>query len=156
MIIDKIEHLQAYGLTERQCGLIQDFIREAGAKMPPEGRYELDGDKLFVLVQCYETREKSAGKMESHKAHLDLQYMMDGEELVFLNFADELNVIEDQTPEGDFVFYRTPDESVCAKLKTGMFMLMYPWDAHLPCCRINGPSPVKKLVFKIRLDKTEK
>ena len=82
--------------------------------------------------------------------------MMDGEELVFLNFADELNVIEDQTPEGDFVFYRTPDESVCAKLKTGMFMLMYPWDAHLPCCRINSPSPVKKLVFKIRLDKTEK
>ncbi|MBU9726157.1 YhcH/YjgK/YiaL family protein [Diplocloster modestus] len=155
MIIDKIEHLREYALTKRQCGLIRDFIREAGLNMPPEGRYELDGDKLFALVQCYETREKSVGKMESHKAHLDLQYMMDGEELVYLNFSDELQVMEDQTPKEDFVFYRTPDESIGAKLKTGMFMLMYPWDAHLPCCQINGTSPVKKIVFKIRLDETE-
>lgn len=151
MVIDQIKHLENYALSQEDCRLITEFIDRAKAEKLPVGKYELDGERVFAMVQSYETREHSEGKMETHIQYIDLQYMMEGEETVYLNFADELSVKEDQTPAKDMIFYHIPEQSIPAYLKEEMFLLLYPWDAHMPCIHaMSGQMPVKKIVFKIR------
>ena len=60
MIFDKIENLDRYREFAEYGKLIRDFIKQDKSEQSPaEGRYELDGENLFALVQTYETKIKT-------------------------------------------------------------------------------------------------
>lgn len=128
-----------------------DFIDKEKNENLPVGKYELEGERLFAIVQKYSTKDKKDGRIESHKKYLDMQYIVEGQEMIYCYWADKLHVNENQTPSADFIFYDMGDEQVSIKLNCGMFALLYPEDAHLPCCQIEKEKAVKKIVFKIAI-----
>ena len=44
------------------------------------GRYDIDGDTVYALVQEYDSKPKSEGFWEAHHAYLDVQYVASGAE----------------------------------------------------------------------------
>ena len=67
MIFDKIENLDRYREFAEYGKLIRDFIKQDKSEHLAEGRYELDDENLFALVQTYETKDKDDAQMESHR-----------------------------------------------------------------------------------------
>ena len=149
MIFDKIENLDRYREFAEYRKLIRDFIKQDKSEHLAEGRYELDGENLFALVQTYETKDKDDARMEAHRKYADLQFMEEGEERIYVDFADELEVEEDRTPDQDILFYKKAEDHGFNLLTEGTFGYYAPQDAHMPCIKNKEKQNVRKIVFKI-------
>ena len=155
MIIDRLENAFRYNVLNAGIAKAFAYLQSTDLAAIVPGKYEIDGDNIFAIVQEYQTLSTEAEQMEAHKKYIDVQYMINGEELI--GHA----VLQDQIPSQvyeettDFMlFWEQP--SFFSKLQTGMFMIFYPTDLHMPCIKINEPATVKKLVIKVKVEKAEK
>jgi biofilm protein TabA len=117
------------------------------AQQPP-GRYELDGERLFAIVQQMDTGENL--RFEAHARYLDVQYLISGEEKIsFLPKNSPATLLEDLLEQKDLAFYQceqTPTELV---LHPGMFAVFAPGELHRPGIAVGASQPVKKIVVKM-------
>jgi len=151
MITDKIENLNHYGVVSKDYEeQILSFIQRVQAENLSDGKYLIDDNDLFALVQSYETREKETSKMEAHRKYIDLQYMVNGREEMYCDFTKNLVVTEAYNKDSDIFFMEMEKERVSILLEEGMFVFLFPWDAHMPCCKAEEKEAVKKIVFKIK------
>ena len=117
----------------------------------PDGRHLIDGQRLIAMPQRYDTRLASAGKWESHRRYIDIQYMVQGDEVMGWANTSLLKVTEPYDPARDVAFHQGAGSLI--QVPVGYFAIFYPQDAHMPCLAVNDlPSPVRKLVLKIALD----
>lgn len=151
MIVDKIENLSRYPQFAGISFDIRSFLEYMKEQNLGEGKYKLQGEALYAIVQKYQTIEKDKGRMESHKKYADLQYIYQGEEMIFYDSADELEIEEDHRPQYDIVFYKRKADKGGVRLSEGMFGYFEPQDAHMPCIRSAQTGAVTKIVFKILL-----
>lgn len=153
MITDRLIYIGEYSMLTEYRKAILDFINQYKCERFPEGRYDLDDSRLYALVQTYESRPKADARMESHQKHADLQVILNGSELVYWAYTDELTITEDRLHQSDFVLYDKTTERGVFRLDAGMFAYFAPWDAHAPCIRCieDRSEKIEKIVFKIRL-----
>jgi YhcH/YjgK/YiaL family protein len=117
-------------------------------------RIELGGG-VHAMEQAYRTRARAEGRWESHRAHVDLQLVLAGEELIEVAAAARLSVAEDLTPGKDVLFYAPapPAHSMTGggilRLGPGDAALLFPDDAHLTAIAIGPAALVRKTVVKI-------
>ncbi|MDC7290511.1 YhcH/YjgK/YiaL family protein [Blautia schinkii] len=152
MIVDKITNLTKYPVIRPFADTILAFIEKERRENLKDGRYNLDGDNLFALVQSYETKDLSQGLIESHEIYTDLQYIVKGEEYIYWNPLDELKLVEDRRPDGDIAFYDGTNVKNKNLLTQGMFGYYFPTDGHMPCISVEESIPMKKIVFKIKYE----
>lgn len=150
MILDNIEQLRLYEAAGYDGAAVEAFIERARREQLPEGRYELDGDKLFAMIQEYETKDREECLYESHRLYGDIQYLVSGQEMIYAASVKGLKLVEDRTPDSDILFYAGEKEEAALMLKPGMFAIFLPQDGHMPCCRCDGAQSVRKIVFKFR------
>lgn len=133
-----------------------DFIRERDCANLAPGRYEIDGDDIFVLVQRYTTRDREACRAETHAKYVDIQYIAAGmERMGHAHRLPALEVEEDCLAARDAVFYKNlPAESEIV-LTEGVYAILYPHDVHRPGCKVHEAAEVVKLVVKIHVDALE-
>ncbi|MDF2924263.1 MAG: hypothetical protein K0R57_3177 [Paenibacillaceae bacterium] len=119
------------------------------------GRYEIEGDKLFALVSESETEPKLDRKPEAHDRHVDIQYLVSG--------AGEIIGVSRRTPDSvpsedylgsrDIAFYSEVKDETDVLLRPGMFAVFFPDDIHRPLCAVGETGyTVKKVVVKIAVD----
>jgi YhcH/YjgK/YiaL family protein len=154
MIIDHIEQHQQY---PRQFGHIWDEAFKFLKTVTQEtacGRYELDGDHLFAMVDSYETKPRDTAKLETHRKYVDIQFMVSGKETHEVFRKKELTVSEPYNPEKDAEFYQIPKyQRAVINLHPGDFVVYFPHDAHMPCLMTGtSPEPVKKVVVKVDVE----
>ncbi|WP_369461599.1 YhcH/YjgK/YiaL family protein [Thermoclostridium stercorarium] len=58
------------------------FIREFHQNEKEDGRYEIDGNDVYALVQSYTTLPSDQCKWESHDKYIDIQYIVRGKEII--------------------------------------------------------------------------
>ena len=80
MIIDRIENATLYYPIYARFERAFEHIRQMDVETIPAGRYELDGDNMYVLIQEYNTKLKEDAKWEAHRRYIDLQYVVRGAE----------------------------------------------------------------------------
>jgi YhcH/YjgK/YiaL family protein len=149
MIIDTIENAHLYrGLSDR-LGRGLDLISDPSLAAKPDGKYEIDGEDLFVLVSRYATKPKGEIPFEAHQDYIDIQVILDGQEIIGYANTDELEVITPYEP--DIMELADPEVFTELKVLKGMFAVFFPGDAHKPCCDLDDRSQVFKLVFKVRV-----
>jgi YhcH/YjgK/YiaL family protein len=144
MIIDRIENAAQYRKLGKGIALALDSLK---TKREP-GRHELDGDKVFALVQRYQTKPQVEGKWESHRKFIDVQYVEEGVERIGWAPINKLTVTEPYDESKDIVFHKGDGEFVT--VPAGFFVIFFPEDGHMPGLAVDQPSPVKKVVVKIR------
>jgi YhcH/YjgK/YiaL family protein len=152
MIVDYIENAHLYiGLSD---GLRKAFeiIKDKALSQKADGRYEVDGDKLYYIVQRYTTKPVEECKLEAHKKYIDVQFVVSGQEIIYHTPLNGLKIETPYDASKDVAFYKAPASITAVNLAPGMFCILFPQDAHIPCCRVNGPSNVHKVVVKVKLD----
>ena len=147
MILDHIDNARIYSaLGERLAEAIR-CVRETDFSGIAPGRYEVDGDNLFFMVNEYATKNQQECELEGHRQYIDLQYMVAGSELIGYAARQKQPASVNSEPEEDCWFYQ--GESSLFLLEEGMFAIFFPADLHMPCVRAQHER-VKKVVVKIR------
>lgn len=149
MIIDKLTNAKQYeGLHPRLKKGLQ-FLQEKDLNDLPVGKYEIEGDKAFVLIQEYETKPIEEGRYESHYQYTDIQCMVRGEEKMGYTNVENVKVNEENR-DSDIQFYE--GEGDLLLVKAGYFAIFTPQDAHMPAICMDQPGPVKKALVKALCD----
>ena len=148
VIADKRETWKSYPFGEAWKTAF-DFL--AGLAPDAEEReYPLRGKDLYASVASYETR--SGGDPEAHRIYVDVQCLLSGAEAVGWLPARGLRVKTPYNPARDIEFYDVRrEEQSRILLRTGLFAVFFPWDAHAPgLVAGDAPARVKKVVIKIK------
>ena len=59
MIMDRIENASVYRVLGPAIAAALDYLRQTDFSQVPDGRHELDGDRLFSIVQHYSNQTAS-------------------------------------------------------------------------------------------------
>lgn len=147
MVLDKLTNASLYAPPGSRLAKAFEFLRRGDLATLANGRYEIDGDKVFALVQSYDTRPREQGKFEAHRKYIDVQFVVAGDECMgYANLA-ELSVTQEYSEKDDYLLAQGRADYV--RVHPGMFTIFHPQDAHIPCMAVEKPSPVKKVVVKV-------
>jgi len=150
MILDQLLHAERYKNIHPRMRIGLDTLLAGKLGQSPDGRYELLGAEVFALVQTYDSKPRSAGKWEAHRKYTDIQYIVEGSEVMGCAPLAELHEVE--------LFDVVRDVGFCDgsvgnffKVSAGEFAVFFPHDAHMPSLAIAAPARVKKVVIKLAL-----
>ncbi len=150
MILDILNNAKMYESLHPGFAKAFAFLRAAQDGLPEVGRYEIDGDKVFALVQKYDTVPAEEAKWEAHKKYIDIQFVYDGSEIIGWDTISNLPEGETFIEEKDSYRYHAPSATPLI-LHSGMFAILYPQDLHRPKELFETASPVVKIVVKVLL-----
>lgn len=130
-----------------------EYLKKADIDKLPAGRYEIEGEKIYAMVQEYQTSPREKRKAETHRKYIDIQYVHQGVELVGYGLTDTKSVIsEDLFAEKDAAFYGSVEGEEDLILCAGRYAIFFPTDIHRPCCNFEKEHSVKKVVIKVAVD----
>ena len=113
-------------------------------------RVDLDDDN-FGLEQVYMSKDRENCFFESHKKYIDVQFILEGEEIIEVQNASELVDDMPYDEDMDLMKYKMIGKSSALVLKKGDVAIFYPEDAHMPCIMIDDTVKVVKTVVKVAI-----
>lgn len=151
MIVTDLKHIEHQvqltpGLKKGLAFLRQDLNNL------PDGKVEIDGDRVYAIVQRYETIRTEAPKFEFHRKYIDVQFIVSGEETIGWAPVEGMTITEAYSAEKDICFGKVASEKwTPVRLRAGQLAVLWPEDAHAPKLATAAPSPVMKIVVKVGL-----
>jgi len=128
------------------------FLEKVSPEIP-SGRHEIAGDDVFALVQRYQTRPVEGMQLEAHRRYIDVQYLVTGQEAIhWAPLGDLAQATQAYDPVKDVALYALSAGAMPVPLRAGHFMILFPDDAHAPCCWLDGPADVVKVVVKVAVE----
>lgn len=151
MIVDNIKNMSKYTDLRSDIKKAIEYLSGTDFTKVESGRYELDGSKMYSIVQRYKTRLDADAIWESHRKYIDVQFIAAGNERCGIaELASAPAVKTPYTDEKDVIFYEPGSKYFDAPM--GSIYILYPEDIHGPClARGNPPVPedVVKVVVKV-------
>lgn len=153
MIKDNSQHIDYYNYLTKDLQLGLKYLKETDFSSMENGKYEILEDKIFAIIQDYTTKPVAECKFEAHKKHIDIQYIIEGEEQIGVSDIDNFAEETEYNEEKDIVFLaqKTDKAPDFIKLKEKEFAIFTVNDAHMPSIAIETPSFVRKVVIKISI-----
>jgi biofilm protein TabA len=151
MIVDRIENAKLYNSLSPRIAKALQMLAAGDILKKSLGRHEVDGDKLYFLVQKYTTKPRANGIMESHKRYIDIQFVGAGEESIFFANTAGLKVTTPYNEKDDAALYEQPADLIDVRMSKGMFCILFPEDGHGPCRVASKECEVQKIVFKVAI-----
>ncbi|MEN6636303.1 MAG: YhcH/YjgK/YiaL family protein [Clostridiaceae bacterium] len=153
MILDLLEHAAQYEAISE--GLREAFYAIRTVTLDPyvTGKTEIVPDKLFLLKNAYAPKEFGAESLlEAHRSFIDVMYMVEGEELIYVKPTERLRRIDKPyDPSIEALLTRPEGDETAVLLQKGQFLVLFPQDAHCPANRA-GSESVKKIICKVKVD----
>lgn len=149
MILDRLENFRYYQRCIPEIWDAVRFIERVKKEHLPAGRYPVG--KGFAFVQEGETRSFEEADFEIHKDYFDMQVLLEGKE--FWEYADVTELEEKSAYDktSDIQWLKGTGQKI--EMKPEMFYIVYPTDAHKPCCHENERTSYRKVVVKIKIDR---
>lgn len=153
MILDRIDNAMMYRSVGARVSAALNYLRRTDFSRLPEGRHELDGERLFAIVARYRTKPPQEARWEAHRQYLDVQYVVEGvERMGYAPLTPEMSVREPYDPAKDLVFYDARGDLF--EVRAGGFAIFGPRDVHAPGLAAGAPpvpGEVLKVVVKCRV-----
>jgi biofilm protein TabA len=153
MILDHLKNADAYRSLGPRIAQAFDYLIRTRFADTPSGRYEVDGADVYAMVNRYQPGPIKEAKWEAHCRYIDVQYMVEGSELVgYAPLSERLPVTNAYDAEKDSAFFDARGDFF--RLNAGSFAIFMPQDVHAPSLAIaDEPSrQVCKVVVKCRVD----
>jgi biofilm protein TabA len=107
-------------------------------------------DGALAMEQVYVTRERRNCVLESHVQNIDVQFILEGEEVMDVMDADGLEVTRPYKEASDVILYGDPGEGGSRlRVRAGQAAIFFPEDVHLPGQFHGAPALVRKTVVKV-------
>ena len=152
MILDQLKNAKQYEGIHAGVDKALEAMKQYTSDNYPFGKVEIDGDNVFLLLNCYETRAKEESKAEAHRKYIDVMYMVEGAETIYVKSVDSLkHITAEYTPEMEALLGDTDEDATAVRLEAGSFVVLFPQDAHSPACYADGKQTVKKIIGKVKV-----
>jgi biofilm protein TabA len=166
MILDRLASAkQQYPWLPPQFHAAFDFLNDEKIHQLAGGKHEIDGDRIFAIVQQYDPKPAADCRLEAHRRYWDVQYIAAGEERMGWSPLAGLAVAEAFDADRDVGFYTGNCELF--HIPAGTFVIFGPQDAHMPGIAVDDTPPsqvppgggeghhgapmVRKIVVKVEL-----
>ena len=151
MIFDTLKNIGCYRGLSANFDRAIDFLSTADLSAQPAGRYEIDGDKVFFMIQEPELRNEEDALYEIHKKYADIQLALtDGETILALP-TGSIEDWQEFDAAKDIGFSQNSEPGIPLEMNAGSFAIFFPQDAHMPCLRGGDAKKCRKAVVKVKL-----
>ena len=150
MIYDTLEHIAAYrGLSANMDRAIE-LLQSTDFSTLAAGRYEVDGENVFFMIQEPELRLEADAQFEAHRRYADIQLALTDGEIINCLPTQQVSRWLPFDEGKDIGFSDVEEKGVPMPLNAGQFMILYPQDAHMPCLK-GCAEKTRKVVVKVKL-----
>jgi YhcH/YjgK/YiaL family protein len=127
-----------------------EFLRRPDLAEIADGTVEIEGKRVFAIVQRYNTVIAEHPRFEYHRTYIDIQYILAGNEMIGWIPAVRMSLTDVYDADKDIAFGSAPAGTWSAvQLQAGDAAIFYPEDAHAPRLAASAPAPVVKIVVKV-------
>ncbi|MEJ5197314.1 MAG: YhcH/YjgK/YiaL family protein [Anaerolineae bacterium] len=148
MILDTIPNANRYLSLNPGFAAAFVFLARPDLRELPAGRYEIEGDRVYALVQRQAGRKPEAGKLEAHKNYIDIQVVLAGVDTMgWRPTASCQEVAVPYNAEKDVMLFADRPTAWVA-VGPDEFAIFFPEDAHLPMI---SDGELHKVVLKVRV-----
>ena len=149
MITDSIINSEFYYSLNRNFKSAFEWIKSTDLLKLEKGKIEIQGEEIFAIVNDYKTVDSSVSKLEAHQRYIDLQFVIEGKEMMGYIAKNNQTPFKEYDQEGDYALY-VDSNTVLLPFEENSFFLLFPQDLHMPGIHYFGrEEQVKKLVLKI-------
>jgi len=153
MILDRLENAGLYRPMGANIALALDYLRRTDFSQMPVGRHEVDGDRVFAIVQRYRPKPLAQIVWEAHRQYIDVQYVAAGiERMGYVPLGDGLTVRQPYDAQKDAILFDAAGNLFT--MSAGDFAIFAPHDVHAPGLATDlpeGSAEVCKVVMKCRV-----
>ena len=134
---------------------VLEYLRTTDFKTFADGAYPMPHTDFIVKVQRYLTKPIEECHPEAHKKFIDVQYVVEGEEVLgWCPLSPDLKILTPYDEKTDVAFYKKllPESSVMLAEKN--YAVLFPLDVHRPCGSLDDDAPlnVLKVVVKVPVE----
>ena len=147
MILDLLANSTAYEKLHAGFSSAFYFLRKTDLATISAGRYAIDGERIYAIVQEYDTKPLADGFLEAHNRYIDIQYLVAGEECIGYAPLTSQAVHTPYDTDKDIAFFAGAADPI--RLPQGHFAIFFPHDAHMPCRTTGAATHVRKVVIKV-------
>ena len=148
MILDHIDAISKYKGIHSNLDIAIEAIINGDLNQRVAGKYAIKENDVFYMVQAYDTKLAKDVKFETHHKYLDIQWMVQGEEIMGFQIEPELTVETDYDAEKDIAFYTGSGQDI--KVEQGRFAIFFPNEGHQPSVAVSASKPVMKIVVIVK------
>lgn len=124
-------------------------LQELVASNPADGRYEFDGNNVFANVTSSQTKSWADSSFEMHKEYLDIQFVLEGAEIIGMETEDKLEATTEYQP--DYQLFKLNKEYDPMMVTAGEMLIIFPNEPHAPFMAVDDkPAPIRKIIVKVR------
>ena len=153
MILDRLENAAQYRPMGANIAAALDYLRRTDFSQMPVGRHEVDGDRVFAIVQRYRPKPLAQIAWEAHRQYIDVQYVAAGmERMGYVPLGDGLTVRQPYVAEKDAILFDADGQLFM--VSAGQFAIFAPNDVHAPGLTTgtaDDSAEVCKVVMKCRV-----
>ena len=151
MILDTLDRAALYHPLHPLLAAGFAFLRRPDLGALADGRHAIDGERVYAILQAYETRPWAEGSLEIHRRYMDIQCLLVGEERIgFAPLADQA-VKTPYDEAKDIAFLEGTGDPI--RLRPGLFAVFFPHDAHMPGRTMDRREKVRKVVVKVAAER---
>ncbi len=103
------------------------------------------------VVQEYSTKDEKDCIIESHRHHIDIQYMLEGHEVFKMYSSNGLTCLDKYNEESDAEYWKDGVVSAYNILGPGSLIVVYNGQPHKGAMMLDKSERVKKLVCKVSI-----
>jgi len=147
MILDTVQQANRYLSLNPGFAAAFAFLARPDLRELPVGRYEIDGDQVYALVQRQGGRKPDAGKLEAHRKYIDIQVVLGGVDTMGWRPTPTCaGIALPYSAEKDVMLF-TDQPTAWTAVGPGEFAIFFPEDAHLPMI---SDGKLYKVVLKVQ------
>ena len=129
------------------------YLKETDFSKLKEGKYHIQEEEMFAVLQRYETIPKEEKNAEKHEKYVDIQYLLSGEETIGFGLENPKNeIVEQYEPIKERSLFDQLVKENYLIMSKGNFAIFFPKDIHRPGCVHKEKNSVLKVVIKISID----
>lgn len=152
MIFDSIENAKMYYGLHKGIAAAFEQMKDYTSDNYPDGKVIVDGDNVFLNTAPYETAVKNNPTFEAHRKYIDVMFMVDGDEIIYVTPTSKLSdITQEYSAEKDVLLAGPEPDAIPVRIKSGQFVILFPQDAHAPACAADKPMLVKKIIAKVKI-----
>jgi biofilm protein TabA len=146
MIFDVLANAHRYETLHPLFPQAFAFLRETDLMALAPGRYPIEGEALFAIIQEADGRARADAQLECHRKYIDIQLVLQGtDEMGWKPLHECREPVAEYSDKRDIRFFFDASASWIT-VPAGAYCVFFPEDAHAP---LVGTGPIRKVVLKI-------
>lgn len=146
MIYDHIQNISLYKGISPALDIGLDYLLTVNKEI--ENGVVLLDNGVKAIISEYSTKVKNENGYEAHRQYIDIQFPVDGIEMVKFCPLEYLTPTMDYDEEKDYILF-SEQGGVDFTIGDGYFLVLFPEDAHMPQLCVENPEIIKKLTLKV-------